>query len=244
MSARFNTSTEFLARTTDLPNGGIFFVCGWAYRVVDTAEYASLFAYEGGLSTENVIIELGPGGDNLIVFYRMGGGSGDEVTVMTLTHPAWFFWALNVNGLNATGYGLEIGDTSLTSNTAVEPGGGGAIDNRIILGNNQHTEPFNGRIANVKLWSGVNLTESQIWQEMFMSAPRRLADLHLWTPNPEDLTDFSGFGRDWTETGSVEKESEPPISWGPPTFVPPVLGAPADENVIVKFPRRALQEIF
>ena len=61
-------------------------------------------------------------------------------------------------------------------------------------------------MAAVKLWSGVELTEAALWNEMRAYQPARLGDLHLWTPllDSGNVKDYSGAGRDWTLNGSVD----------------------------------------
>jgi hypothetical protein len=92
--------------------------------------------------------------------------------------------------------------------------------NIISIGGYSGTEQFNGRVANLKIYSAA-LTANEIKAEMRQYLPVRTADLNAWTPllTHTDLSDYSGQGNGWTAAGTLATEDGPPIPWAlrPPT---------------------------
>lgn len=100
-------------------------------------------------------------------------------------------------------------------------------------------EIYNGRHSNFKAWS-TNLSQAEVQQEMRSYTPVRTANLYSWTPfvdasTGSDFLDYSGNGRNWTETGTVTFEDNPPISWrqgkNKRIYIPSVAGPAYDPYV-------------
>ena len=76
---------------------------------------------------------------------------------------------------------------------------------------------FDGRFAAIKQWqAALNVTE--IAAEIGKYKPQRAGDLHLWSPcfagDPERLKDYSANGYNWTATGTLTDEADPPaLNW-------------------------------
>jgi len=115
------------------------------------------------------------------------------------------------NGLNCT-----IFLDGIQEATAADLGN--VSNARLWIGNDKFDEPFDGRVAAVKIWEAA-LTADELRQERWSYAPRRTAN--LWAcysiidlaPGNFGL-DMSGNGRDLTANGTLTYEDGPPITWG------------------------------
>ena len=217
MAVRFNAVGDHLKRTTDLPDGEQFTVCGWAFRSVDKGAFSNIFQIKS--AARYILFDSDAGGDAIEVFFSLSSGVGSFV-IGTPTHPGWFFWALTtdrpVTNLEMRGYFADAADLSLTanSNTAQSGDFAGAID-EITLATNRFNEFYNGRLAAVRIWNNVALTQAQLLLEMQRSQPQHaLANIYGIYPienAAQAALDVSENGRDWTLAGVVETEDGPPI---------------------------------
>jgi hypothetical protein len=72
-------------------------------------------------------------------------------------------------------------------------------------------------VARLKAW-GVALSAAELINEARTVLPRRIANLYAYWParpgSAERVKDYSGNSRDWTATGTLTDEDDPPIGWG------------------------------
>lgn len=213
MSAVFNnSSSNYLTRTTDvLDCRSAYSVSFWLYCNSITSECPfhvgkndTVFANDT-IQIESNIIEA-------VVDENYSTGT-------TLSTATWYHVGfvresssslkLYLNGsldiTNSTSIGARAAPTNMDLGLYGTAGGGGPFG------------PLDGNIAAVKIWS-TNLTQSEIQQEIWSYIPIRTANLYNWTPFVDtstgtDFLDYSGNGRNWTETGSVTFGSNPPVAW-------------------------------
>jgi hypothetical protein len=159
----------------------------------------------------------------------------NDTSVTTLTGPGtntWSFLALTRTGDAGTVAIYTGTGGALTSNsgTAQTIGTHSSLD--LFRCAAYVDDVFTGRIAAVKIWTAA-LTAAEIALEHQFYVPIRLSNLWLWSPFVEQDTttfrDYSGNGRDWTETGAVTLADGPPIAWRPVaqkrmTYTAPVGG--------------------
>lgn len=215
MSVRFSGSTSnYLRRSTDLHDfTSNYTISFWFYISSDTNAYANLFYYGDNSTTTADSLQMGSDGTTLNVWVQPSEANGTNLSTTTWYNIAvirasvtdlkvYLNGALDITGpsVNVTGRG-----TNSLSLGAWRAGNAGAAD------------PFNGRIGNFKMWT-TNLAQPEIEQEMWSYMPIRTANLYNWTPFIDtssglDFLDYSGNGRNWTETGTVTFEDNPPVSW-------------------------------
>ncbi len=216
MAVRFDGgSGDSFSRTANYPSTTAYTACGWAKLSVDTNSYAAVFSLDNG-GTNYHVIETDSDGTSLKLFF--GGSSSGSVSLATLTTGQWFFWAVSNSGTGAgnnVAYYALPNATGLTSASAV---GTSFTPSGMYLGNDGFNEPFNGCIANVKIWDAV-LTADELFAEMHAAVPLRKANLHLWTPMhrssvADSALDLSGAAKNWTVNGTMAVEDGPPVPWG------------------------------
>ena len=211
MAVRFDAATDRLLRTTDLPNyNGLYTLMAWIRTPASVTSSWEVFAV---LNNNGSGLDwIGHGNNGRLDLYVGGDGYGSTLSVNTWYHVTMM--RESTTSLRAYLNGvLDITDTTdvgaRSANTRMELGAMGT-------GNG---DPFTGRAYAVKVWT-TNLTAAEILQEMRTITPQRLANLHLWTPllagASERLIDYSGFGRNWTEGGTLTDEDPPPVEWGAP----------------------------
>lgn len=218
MAVRFNAAAEYLSRTGWDPNQATSFsICAWVYISVDTNDYACFFEMD---ASGNMWMGLTGDGTQLEIY---NGSSVDAGT--TLTVGTWYHVALTwSSGSTQYGYLNGVEDMYLTGSTSLN-------DTTILIGYDNWSQQFNGRIAAIKMWRAAQLTEAEIAQEMNTILPVRTDNLYGWWPcfpgSGERVRDYSGNGRNWTENGTLSDEDPPPVSWGArPLPMPWVAAAP------------------
>jgi hypothetical protein len=82
----------------------------------------------------------------------------------------------------------------------------------VRIGNDTFPEPFNGRIAGVKIWNAA-LSAAELELERWTYSPVRTADLWAWYPlDGTSTADASGNGHTLTAGGSLTTEAGPPYA--------------------------------
>lgn len=133
------------------------------------------------------------------------------------THPGtgtWYHVALVRE--SATALKLYVNGTLEATNTADVTGR--AAPTQMEVGQALSNNPWNGRVAAMKAWSAV-LTQPQVAAEMAYAFPVVSGSVYGWWPLQvhTDVADKSGNGRNWTVSGTLSTEADPPgvTSWSP-----------------------------
>lgn len=215
MSVRTFGTGEYLKRTANLPTSTAFTFCGWSKMTRITG--AGSFQYwgvENADATSSAYLLLGyPETGN---FEVSTSGTGGAVSFASNpTDETWFFWALTCSGTGVgslNGYWAYVTDTTFKTAAAR---GASFTTARVTLGNDSYDEWMNASYFAVKLYDAV-LTSTELWQEMQTVRPVRTANLNIWSPlwDINDEKDYSGNGRDWTSSGTLSSEDNPPIGYG------------------------------
>lgn len=230
MSIVFDADADILKRTTRLPDDEAFSACGWAYRTTDAGRYEQLVHLRAAEATGQNGVSLTI--DSTDQLAATAGAAGSSPAITTISLGVWFFWAVTANATTITGYYGAPG-SALISQTVAQVDFVPvvlAIGNRFTAGG----EGWLGRIAAVKIWDAT-LTVAELENERFHYVPRRLTNIHLWTPllSHAEVRDLSGNARTWTTGGTLATGDGPLIAWAPrsrKSFIP--AAAVASEAVI------------
>lgn len=232
MSIRFDTSGEYLIRTSDLLDyDSPWTWMAWYYVSADTSAYTNYFfvAYE---TYENADQLIGQGASlPLTAQAWIGGtqyttnptlpGDGNDLSVST-----WYHLAVT----RSSDYKLRlyINGSLIDTTAAANPSARNAPNEMSISGPTPHfSNFFNGRVAFAKCWT-TELSEAQIDAEQLFAAPQaETGSVYGWWKfkTTTDLNDYSVNGRNWTANGSISTEADPPdINEGEAaTFVPRII---------------------
>lgn len=215
MPVRFDASADRLLRTASLPSyNSAYTAMGWVYLVSDLNATVTIFAIDDNIDDIDAI-NLGSDGVTLQLGVVVGGVStGPSGT--TLSTGTWYHVA--IVRASAT-------DCRLYLNGALDIG----PDTRDVSGRSAATRlewgafasvnlsRFDGRVAAIKIWDAA-LSAEEVAAEVRSIRPQRLANLNGWWPcfpgSGERARDYSGNGRNWTESGTLTDEDPPPVGWG------------------------------
>lgn len=218
MSVRFDASGDYLRRTANLPSNTAYTICGWARLVTDTNTYSTIASIESATTSAGAYALLSTDVDG--VSLKHWGSGGTSGTLATLTVGTDFFWAITcgATGANgATAYYRAKGSTALSSVL----GYGDAFTPAVIyLANDSYTEPFNGRIWNVKVWNRV-LTAAELLAESYYRKVKfpTSRNAHWEMRSSSDTVDRSGLGYSLTVGGTLATETEGVNLWVPKSSV-------------------------
>jgi hypothetical protein len=197
---------------------------------------SSLTRYSGGNPTTNsfslcfwLYVVSAPGGGGWSIFVANGtGGTGSYVGTADLVFHVGD-WAVDTWGSTlSTGRWYHVGwvRTAGTITNKVYLDGALDIDDSAVVADygsdwtlhnpNWTNDGGNQKLAHLKIWDNVQLTQTEIQQEMRVAPPVRRSNLWGWYPFTESMTrDYSGNGKDWTTSGAtLSIEDGPPVSWG------------------------------
>ena len=205
-----NASGEGASRTASLPSSSAFTACGW----VKTTERASanqfIFTIEDGVSSW---MSLGYGNSaSTVLQIDSDAGTPDVGGGAYNGHGVWMFWALRRGGggtLYARAFRLGTDSVFATASVAESS----FTPTAMYVGTDSLNNWSDSKHAAVKVWDA-ELTDDELYLEMWSYRPRRWASLHLWTPLFGALTDYSGAGKAWTSMGTASYDDGPPIGWG------------------------------
>jgi hypothetical protein len=205
-----DASGEGGSRTASLPSTSAFTACGWVKTTERASQNQFIFAIEDASSW----MSLGYGNSASTVLQidsdagtpDIGGGGYNG-------HGAWMFWALK-RGVSGTlyAYAYRPGTDSVFATASIAESSW--TPTAMYLGTDSLNNWSNSVHAGVRVWDA-ELTEAELYQEMWSLRPRRWSGLHLWSPLFTALTDISGAGRTWTSLGTATYSSDgPPVGWG------------------------------
>jgi hypothetical protein len=231
VAVRVNASTDGLSRSTGLLNyNAAYTLMGWFWRVSDRATYEGVLVLDGGaFKYDGIWVN----GSNVLEMYA-SAGTDVFTTGGTVATGAWHHIAMvreSTTALKLYLNGAQSGST-VTNDVSARS----AITGMYSLANGTTTEWLDGRVASLKAWTRA-LTLSEVQSEQNTIRPRDATSLYgWWTLFPgsgERVRDYSGNGRDWTETGTLTDEDGPPVSYrGPRLWVPqaPAVAAGGTPN--------------
>ena len=197
-----DSSADYLTRTSG-PTATSFSACWWAVAL----SWPGTGYYGGLLSQGDNVCAAFIGTDNGFLENSLcdGGNTyGSELTVGTWYHFGWVRSAAggHIGYLNGVVDYTRASTNSSTSWNCLST---------FTTGYNTG----NLKMAHLKMWDNVQLTQAEIQQEMLIARPVRISNLWGWYPFVgSNVLDQSGNGRNWTLHGSLALEDGPPVGWG------------------------------
>ena len=208
-SVRFDAEGEGYTRASTGLASVDHTVAMWVYLVSHTGNYMPIYSFDSGGYSQ---VQTNGGGMTL-TWYTGGGAMGSAVD---LTVGAWHYVATVATTAASveTFYQAVAGAGSLSSVTGAIAEGGIDSGWTLKLGKNGFGDAYrwNGRIAQVKIWSAA-LSQAELEAEMTADSVVRTADLwayYSFRDGPQ-TTDESGNGRTLTTLGTPTAEDGPPV---------------------------------
>jgi hypothetical protein len=227
MSVRYSADGERLTAPTGLSQTA-YTIMGWVYHITHPAStYGNIFSrYVSSTESPGISVK-GTSPYN----WNIGDWTSDNVG-STLTAGVWYHIAWVVSG--TTSMSLYVNGVLDIGPVTVDDAGDALRIGMYRTTNNN--ENFNGRTNNVQVYD-TNLTAAEILQEMHRIRPVRTANLWAWWPMfpgiGERTLDYSGNGRDLTETGTLSDEVSSPVGYGAPVLITDNPAAAAGVEIIV-----------
>lgn len=215
MAVRFDLAADRLLRTTDLLDYNAAYTwMAWLYISVDANVQVQAIGLNTNTNTSVDSIGFDATG-TLIRLRVQNAGVGSNQTGSNLTAGTWYHVAMVRE--STTSLKLYVNGVLDITHTQSVVGRGAAT--RMEIGANASTDaqPFNGRVYAIKAWS-TTLDVAAVANEIYTVLPRQRTNLYGFWPcflgASERLLDYSGNGRNWTESGTLTDEDAPPVSWG------------------------------
>jgi hypothetical protein len=235
MSVRYDGAAEYFRRTTDLIDykSNYTWMCNFYLVTGADVGYCNILTIDTGndfTHSDEVAVE----GDLTRILVTSNTNFSFNAVAATTTpqNGVWYNVAMVRRANNALD--LYINGILEATSTDDTSGRGAGSQTEMLIGSG-YGGTFNqldGRIANIKVWS-TNLTAAEVLSEVSTIRPRKLENLYSWTPvfpgSGERARDYSGNGRDWTETGTLTDEEHPPVSWGAKILALPFVSTGATQ---------------
>jgi len=209
MAIRFDggSSTQ-LTRTTNLPSATAHTFLTWAYPVtIPGAGVLASAVCIGPAPISGLFYAIGVGNTNRVGIYNANNGALNATGATVVSTNTWYHLAQTVAGTGTNQMiGYLNGVQELTTTSA-----GTVTASTLYAGNSAGGDPFNGRMAAIKIYGAV-LTADEIRLEMRSYLPVRFANLLSWHPMLTH-TDTAQYGTAWTAAGTLTTEQGPPIAW-------------------------------
>jgi hypothetical protein len=219
VAVRIDANADSLIRTASLPNyNSTYTLMGWFMRLADRDDYSTLFYLGTDSASAYDLATTDVDGTTLALWVSGVAVNGSTWAQDTWTHVA-------VVRESPTSLKLYLNGVLDITNTS-DAGTGRSASQRLEVAAYGIIQWLNGRVAGIKLWDA-GLTLAEVQQEIHTLRPQRLTDLNGWYPcwpgSGERVRDYSGWGRDWTEEGTLTDEDPPPVSYGAPLWVVQVV---------------------
>lgn len=214
MAVRFDAAADRLLRTTDLLDYNAAYTrIAWVYVVTDLAAISTFWsANDNSVSNfDNVRISAARVLESRVVV----GGSATSAAGSTLATGTWY----HIASVRESVAILKIYLDGALDSTNTRDITGRTAATRLECGayTGANTNRPDARIDRIKVWTAA-LTIDEIQAEMHSIRPQRTADLYGFWPTftgaTERARDYSGSGRNWTESGTLTDEDPAPASWG------------------------------
>lgn len=216
MAVRFDADGEDYTRTANLPSQTVFTWCFWVVLDVDRNTWSTALSQH--IDTSNYThIQTDEDGVTLTLF----DSASTQIAIQALTVGTWYFVAVSRNGTGANTniYRAAAGAASLSAQTG-QTLNSNFTPTVLQVGESAFgSEWLNGRIAAVKIWSGVALTQAEIEAEWRQQCPVRFANLNSFYPFlaggavAAAQADYSGIGGNLSGGTNSATADGPPVPW-------------------------------
>lgn len=231
MSVRQSASTMDYNRSTDLPSETTMTIMGWFRLVSDRNVTGRFFTFIGASGSIGIRV-TSTGTRFSTTTGAAAGTAGTDLTVGT-----WYHLTMtHVTGAsNLKGYVNGVLDSSMAGITLGTPSG-----LFVGIGGAGAASWVDADVQAIKAWNAV-LSPAEIVNEMWSVIPVRFADLYGWWPMlniDSDELDMSGFGRNWTVTGSPTTGDHAPVSWRQKRrrlIVPAAAAGPSGQPMMARY---------
>ena len=178
--------------------------CGWIYIVNDRNAYGTILLMLAD-ATHYQGVYLEATGTRLRVQMNPGTGSVGSTNTTDLSTGRWYHVAYTRNAAAHTVYLDGEVWIEYSNNISISP-------TTFVMGSNG-ADYLNGRMADMRAWSGAVLSQAEIRAEM--ASPTAVRTSNLWadwqTPaGAGRLNDSSGNGRNLSTGGTLADEDDPP----------------------------------
>lgn len=224
MSLRFDTNSEGLKRTGNIPSNTSFTVCFWVYIVADLGNGVMQALITLNSATYTCWLYWNHSGSPGATLFGTFESTGGTFNVTGFAKPAagqWIFYWMRCSGtganLHEAGYALR-GATSFTK-AATTLIGNRSDPTYLVLGNNDDpgTQGSSARYRNLIAYTAAK-SDDFLLRQMQGHLPVSTTDLAFWLPLMDrspasNLIDFGGAKRDFTAMGTHTVEDGPPLPW-------------------------------
>lgn len=201
----------------------------WQYLTSTVWSASEGVISKGNTLAASLVFETGTGGGGgTASSVGLYDGSASSYVGSVLAANIWQHYAVTYDGSQSAGsrchvYLNGVSQTMTADNVgAALPSNTSVVSLGDCLGGPGVFDGWNGTLAFVKVWAGVTLTASEVWQEWNTAEPQtNLSSIMLYVPGVFNDTaalasrDFTGLGYTVSVTGSPTSAtvSEPPVFW-------------------------------
>jgi len=210
MAIRFDNSSDRLLRTSNQPaTNADWTITFWVYLVSDLNDFSN-FMYLGQNNYSGDYLYIGTDANGTTVLIDIAATTDTGTSLATGT---WYHIAVVHNDGNSVTVFLDGVSDATVANT---PGQNDRWEFGAVGTSN--FDRGNIRIANIHRYDGLQLSTTQISQDMRSIKPQFWDNLAAWWPTfpgvGERVRDYGPNGWDFTEGGTLTDEAPPPLSWG------------------------------
>ena len=209
---------DYLRRSANVPSPTSFTICGWVKQTASPTAIASIFAIDRLTSHYCELVW-----DNADSQWHIENNSGDKANLIAPTNNVWYFLAFTCEGTGSTDLKGYVSAEASSGWDGTGSVAGKAFTSTVLtIGSNNFTQPMNGcEFSNILVYNSA-LSSAALLNQKRRFLPFVTANINIWSPfidtGENDFIDYSGNGRNWTETGTVSTgAADPPISWGAPS---------------------------
>lgn len=238
MAVRFDAAADRLLRTANLPSTELYSVCFWWYPVSITG-FSVVFDLDANSGSDQNEDEFGTttndGGTTWqTTSYVDKAGAATQVDGGVIAAGNWYH--IGISRESATSLKIYLNGVLDITNTRDVTGRTAATRMEFGGAHSANKYAHNGRVACLKVWDA-GLTQAEIQDEIYTILPKRTANLNVWSPTFPGATerglDYSGNVRNWTQSGTLTDEDQPPVSWGARSYwVQPLIVASGGATII------------
>jgi hypothetical protein len=200
------------------------FTC-WLKPSVDRNSFSTPVNFDNNNSANSIRgIQTGMDGVTLEPYHFNGPFTGTKATLVVGT---WYYFAVNFNGTAANWRYRASTAASFTAASFTGASDSSITMTTLRLGDSAWgAEWFNGCLAAVKIWHGINLTDAEMDNECWRYVPQRTNGLVAWYPlvTPETV-DYSGNAATLSGGTGATREDGPPVGWGARRISRPIAAA-------------------
>lgn len=220
MAVRFDAAADRLLRTAEIPSlNQTWTLMFWVYLTSDLNNFSTFVNIGSSVFATQQYQFVGTDSNGTTIINDRGGSSSTGINMST---ARWYHIAILYG---AAANRTDVYVDGILGPQSTQSSMGDPVGARFEFGavSTANTDRMNGRIAFIKWWNNRILSQAEIQTEMFSIKPKFTESLAGFWPTLAGLgersRDYSGFGRDFTEGGTLTDEQDPPVTWGDSVIV-------------------------